>query len=299
MESKIEATAPRIGRRALLQGAAAAGVTLGAASRSADAQAAVSRKGRVNQSIAFWCFEPYWTVQEQCEVAKKLGCKSIELVQPEDYPTLKAHGLTCALAHSHWFDAGMNNPKHQPMCIEKMRNAIDGCVEYGYPNVITFTGPSDGMSLEEGLKNCVSGYKKIVGYAEEKGITLCLEMLNSRVTKEMQGHPGYQGDHTDYVMDIIKAVGSPRLKLLFDIYHVQVMDGDVISRLNQYQEYIAHYHTAGNPGRGPLDAKQEINYKPIIEAIVDTGYTGYIGQEFLPTGDPMDNLSDAVALCDV
>lgn len=255
--------------------------------------------GRVNQSIVTWCFEQYWDVPKQCEIAKELGCKSIELVQPEDYPTLKEHGLICALAHSHWFDAGMNNLEHQPMCIEKMRAAIDLCAEYEYPNVITFTGPSDGMSLDEGLKNCVSGYKQIVGYAEEKGVTLCLEMLNSRVTKEMQGHPGYQGDHTDYVMDIIKAVGSPRLLLLFDIYHVQVMDGDVITRLKENKDYIGHYHTAGNPGRGPIGDTQEINYKPIIEAIVETGYTGYLGQEFLPTGDPLKDLSDAVALCDV
>jgi hydroxypyruvate isomerase len=255
--------------------------------------------GRVNHSITSWCFEEYWDIPKQCEIAKQLGCKSVELVQPEHFPTLKENGLVNALAHSHWFDAGMNNPDHHAMCIEKMRDAIDLCAEYDFPNVITFTGPADGLSLDDGLKNCVEGYKQIVGHAEKKGVTLCLEMLNSRVEIEMQGHPGYQGDHTDYVMDIVKAVGSPRLQLLFDMYHVQIMDGDIISRIRQYKDYIGHYHTAGNPGRGPIGDSQEINYKPILEAIVESGYTGYVGHEFLPSGDPMDDLREAITICDV
>ena len=149
------------------------------------------------------------------------------------------------------------------------------------------------------MKNCVAGYKKIVGHAEKKKVTLCLEMLNSRVNEDMKGHPGYQGDHTDYCMDIIKQVGSPRLKLLFDIYHVQIMDGDVIRRIRQHAEYIGHVHTAGNPGRGELDDKQEINYPPIMQALVEIDYKGYVGQEFIPTRDPAKGLEEAVALCDV
>jgi len=301
MENEQQKSGAGFGRRALLRGAAgaAAGMVAAAGSREAFAQGPAVKNGRVNQSIAFWCFEQYWDIERQCRVAKQLGCKSIELVQPEDFPTLKKHGLVCALAHSHWFDEGMNNLEHQPMCIEKMRDAIDLCAEYNFPNVITFTGFAGDLTLEEGKKNCVDGYKKIVGHAEEQGVTLCLEMLNSRVDVEMQGHPGYQGDHTDYVMEIIKEVGSPALKLLFDVYHVQVMDGDVITRIRENKEYIAHYHTAGNPGRGPLDDKQEINYKPIMEAIVETGYTDYVGQEFLPKGDPLEDLRDAVMVCDV
>jgi hydroxypyruvate isomerase len=185
------------------------------------------------------------------------------------------------------------------MCIEKMRAAIDACAEAGYPNVITFTGFREDVPDDAGIKNCVAGYKKIVGHAEEKKVTLCLEMLNSRVAEEMKGHPGYQGDHTDYCMDIIKQVGSPRLKLLFDIYHVQIMDGDVIRRIRQYAEYIGHIHTAGNPGRAELDDKQEINYPPIMRALVDVKYNGYVGQEFIPTRDPAKGLEEAVALCDV
>src|SRR5439155_14196124 len=129
---------------------------------------------------------------------------------------------------------------------------------------------------DQGARNCVAGYKKVVGYAEEKKVTLCLEMLNSKVKEEMKGHPGYQGDHTDYCMEIIKKVGSPWLKLLFDVYHVQIMDGDVISRLRQYAAYIGHVHTAGNPGRCELDGRQEINYKPIMQALVAARYQGYV-----------------------
>jgi hydroxypyruvate isomerase len=165
--------------------------------------------------------------------------------------------------------------------------------------VITFTGFREDIPDDVGLENCVQGYKKIIGHAEKKGVTLCLEILNSRVGIEMKGHPGYQGDHTDYCMEIIKQVGSPRMKLLFDIYHVQIMDGDIISRIRQYQDHIGHYHTAGNPGRRELDDQQEINYPPIMEEIVRTGYTDYVGQEFIPTGDPLEGLRQAVALCDV
>jgi hydroxypyruvate isomerase len=207
--------------------------------------------------------------------------------------------LVCALHSSHGFEQGMNNPKYQAMCLAKLRDSIDACAEHGFPSVITFTGFREDIPDDVGLKNCVDGYKKIVGHAEKKGINLCLEILNSRVAAEMKGHPGYQGDHTDYCMEIVKQVGSPRLKLLFDIYHVQIMDGDIISRIRQYKDYIGHYHTAGNPGRRELDDQQEINFKPIMEEIVRTGYTGYVGQEFIPTGDPLAGLRQAVALCDV
>lgn len=254
---------------------------------------------RVKQSIAQWCFQKHWDIEAMCKVANKLQCLSIELADPKDWPTLKQHGLICALAGSHWFDQGVNNPKYHEMCLAKIRKSIDLCAEYGFPNVITFTGFREDIPDDQGIKNCVDAYKQVIGYAEEKKINLCLEMLNSRVAVEMKGHPGYQGDHTDYCMQIIKEVGSPRMKLLFDIYHVQIMDGDVISRIRQYGEYIGHVHTAGNPGRAELDEHQEINYRPIIQALVDVGYDGYIGQEFIPTRDPFEGLQQAVTLCDV
>jgi hydroxypyruvate isomerase len=286
-------------RRTLLRRAAlAAGAALGAAAAPA-ADGPVARNRRLKQSIVQWCFAKYWNVEQLCSQAKRLGCASVELVPPADWATLKKHSLVCAIAGSHGFEKGMNNPKYQEMCIDKMKTAIDACAEAGFPSVITFTGFREDVPDDVGLKNCVAGYKKVVGHAERKKVTLCLEMLNSRVAETMKGHPGYQGDHTDYCMEIVKGVGSPRLQLLFDIYHVQIMDGDVIRRLRQYAEYIGHVHTAGNPGRGELDDKQEINYRPIMQALVDVKYSGYVGQEFIPTRDPAKGLAEAVALCDV
>lgn len=277
-------------------------------------------KGRVNHSIVHWCYGKSWNVEETCRIAVQLGCKSIEVVGPEHWPTLKKYGLVCALAPSHLFTQGMNNPKYHPMCIELMRKAIDDCADAGFPAVITFTGfaedtgePAGGqnpdmsrlppnrpvISPEDGIKNCVAGFKQIVGYAEKKGINLSLEMLNSRVDVEMKGHPGYQGDHIDYCLEILRQVGSPRLGLLFDIYHVQIMDGDLITRVKQCREYINHVHTAGVPGRCELDENQEINYPPVVRAIVEQGFKGYVGHEFIPTRDPLDGLREAVRVCDM
>jgi hydroxypyruvate isomerase len=176
---------------------------------------------------------------------------------------------------------------------------VDACAEAGFPSVITFTGFREDIPDDAGLENCVKGFKEIVGYAETKKVTLCLEMLNSRVAEEMKGHPGYQGDHVDYCMEIIRKVGSPRLKLLFDVYHVQIMDGDIIRRIRQYKDSIGHYHTAGNPGRCEIDEKQEINYRPILEEIARTKYEGFVGQEFVPTRDPLEGLRQAIDVCDV
>jgi hydroxypyruvate isomerase len=286
-------------RRTFLRRASALTVGVVAATSATRSEGPVARNGRLKQSIVQWCFAKYWNVEQLCAQAKRLGCASVELVPPAGWPTLKKHGLVCAIAGSHGFEKGMNNPKYQEMCIDKMKTAIDACAEAGFPSVITFTGFREDVPDDVGLKNCVAGYKKVVGHAEKKKVTLCLEMLNSRVAETMKGHPGYQGDHTDYCMEIIKGVGSPRLKLLFDIYHVQIMDGDVIRRLRQYAEHVGHVHTAGNPGRGELDDKQEINYRPIMQALADLKYKGYVGQEFIPTRDPAKGLEEAVALCDV
>jgi hydroxypyruvate isomerase len=296
-----ESSSSSLTRRRVLQSAAAlttAGI-LGIGKHGLCAAGSVIKNKRLKQSIVQWCFEKYWNIEQLCQQAKRLGCDSVELADPKDWPVLKKYGLVCAIARSHGFEKGMNNPKYQAMCLEKMRTAIDACAEAGFPNVITFTGFREDIPDDIGIKNCIAGYKKIVGYAEKKKVTLCLEMLNSRVNENMKGHPGYQGDHTDYCMEIIKQVGSPRLKLLFDIYHVQIMDGDIIRRIRQYAEHIGHIHTAGNPGRGELDDTQEINYPPIMRALVEVKYTGYVGQEFIPTRDPAKGLEEAVALCDV
>jgi hydroxypyruvate isomerase len=263
------------------------------------------KNGRIKQSIVYWCFEQYWDMEQAAKVATQLGCESIELMAPKHFPVLKEHGLKCAIGTVDMspdppFVKGFNNPKYREKVLQATREAIDVCADFGTKNVICFTGMREGIPDDVGAQNCVDGFKQIVGHAEKKGITLCLEMLNSRVSSHpMKGHPGYQGDHTDYCIDIIKRVGSPSLKLLFDIYHVQIMDGDIISRIKQHHDLIAHVHTAGNPGRGELDLKQEISYRPIMEALVDVGYRGHVGQEFIPTRDPLEGLREAVSLCDV
>jgi hydroxypyruvate isomerase len=226
---------------------------------------------------------------------------------------LKKHGLSCAIASNGMagppFVKGFNNPKYREQVIAVTRKTIETCAEAGVPNVIAFTGykwrdaedPRSGeISSDEGIADCVAGFKNIVGFAESKKVTLCLEMLNTRDDSHpMKGHPGYQGDHLDFCAEIIRKVGSPRLKLLYDIYHVQIMDGDQVRRIRQLKDMIGHVHTAGNPGRGELDDKQEINYPAILRALVEAGYTGHVGHEFIPTRDPAGGLREAVTVCDV
>ncbi len=305
-------------RRAMLRRAAAlAGTALIPGATAQVGVTTAAGRGRLKQSIVQWCFESFgsqWNLEQLCGVAKELGCVSVELVPAKGYPVLKQHGLTCAIGTIDMdpdppFVKGFNNPDHWPRVMKATRDAIDAAAAYGFPNVICFTGysarnPDDPKSKhigpEKGAKNCVAGFKEVVGYAEDKGVTLCLEMLNSREdTHPMKGHPGYQGDHTDYCIDIIRRVGSPRLKLLFDVYHVQVMDGDLVRRVRQLHEHIGHVHTAGNPGRGELDDRQEIQFPPVMRALVESGYQGYVGHEFIPTRDAREGLRAAVTLCDV
>lgn len=288
-------------RRSLLHTAGAAAAAAACGSSLPAAEQPSERKGRIKQSLVHWCYRPHWEdFDALCRVAVELGCRSIELCDPEHWPALKQHGLTCAIAGSHGFKVGFNNPGEWDECTARLRERIDQCADFGVERVITFTGFANGLSREEGAENCVRGLKTIVGYAEEKGVTLCLEMLNTRDDSHpMKGHPGYQGDDTEYCIDIIRQVGSPRLKLLFDIYHVQIMNGDVIRRIHQHKEYLGHIHTAGNPGRGELDSRQEINYPAVMQALLDVGYEGYVGQEFIPTRDALTGLQEAVAVCDV
>ena len=223
-------------------------------------------KGNIRHSIVFWCFNiagEFWDFEKTCQVAKSLGCESIEICGPEHWPMLKKYGLVCSLAPNGMpgapFVRGLNNPAYQAEVIERTTKTIDACAEHGMPAVIAFTGykwrnpedPTSGeISAEEGAANCVAALKQLAPYAEEKNVTICLEHLNTRDgSHPMKGHPGYQGDDIDYVADIVRRVGSPKVKLLFDIYHVQLMNGDVIRRLEENKDILGHIHTAGNPGR--------------------------------------------------
>jgi hydroxypyruvate isomerase len=273
-------------------------------------------KGRVKQSIVFWCFNARgekWDVEKTCAVAKGLGVPSVEIIGPEHWATLKKHGLTCAIAPNGMpgapFMRGFNNPKFHAENLERTGKAIDQSADAGVPSVISFFGykwvnPDDPKSGEitrdEGFANCVKGLKELARHAEKKGVTVCVEHLNTRDGSDpMKGHPGYQGDDLDWCAEVVRKVGSPRIKLLFDIYHVQVMHGDIIRRMEGVRELIGHVHTAGNPGRGELDEDQEVNYPAVMRKLVAIGYAGYVGQEFIPTRDPLDGLRQAVKLCDV
>jgi hydroxypyruvate isomerase len=259
------------------------------------------RNGRIRQSVMAWCFEPMSPL-DLARHCLNIGITAIEGVDPKYYPELRRLGMQISLVPSHGFQRGPFQRENHDYCIAKLREGIDLAVQYGAPGVITFTGMrSAGISDEQGARNCVDCWKQVIGYAEEKGINLCLEHLNTRdSTHPMKGHPGYFGDNLELVVDLIRRVDSPRMKLLFDIYHVQIMHGDVIRRIRQYHPYIAHYHTAGVPGRGELDDRQELNYPAIMRAILETGYQGYVAQEFIPTwSDPIQALRHAAMVCDV
>ncbi len=299
----------RISRRRLLHGLAGAGAMAGLLAAPPRTPAAQTKpqgrkpgravkKGRINQSVCRWCFDPM-PLEELARHCAAMGVKSIELVPPEKWHILKEHGLVCAIAGSHGFVKGFNDKANHAMCIAEIKRAVDACAEAGFPNVITFSGFRNGISDDVGLDNSVAGLKKVIGYAEKKKVTLCIEVLNSRVDVEMKGHPGYMGDSVEWCVEVCRRIGSERMKILFDIYHVQIMQGDLITRIRQYKDYIGHYHTAGVPGRNELDDNQEINYPAVMRAIVATGYQGYVAQEFIPTRDPVQSLFEAVELCDV
>jgi len=255
-------------------------------------------KGRIEQSVCQWCFEPM-DLETLARNAAAMGIRSVELVPPEKWPILKKHGLICALSNSHGFVDGWSHQENYAMCTAKVKEAVDATAAAGFPSVITFSGFRKGMADDVGLENTVAGLKQVIGYAEKKKVNLCLEVLNSRVAVEMKGHPDYMADKVEWAVEVCRRIGSPRMKILFDIYHVQIMQGDLITRIKQFHEYIGHYHTAGVPGRNEIDGTQEINYAPIFRTIAETRYAGYVAHEFIPTRDPMQKLREAVALCDV
>jgi hydroxypyruvate isomerase len=282
-------------RRSALQLFAAMSATSAA---TALAEKAVSN-GRIKQSVVPWCFSGI-SVPELAKHAAALGLASVELCDPKHWPALKELGLTCAISGSHGFAKGFAHKEEWAECHKILRERIEQCAAAGVERVITFSGFRRGLSDEDGIANMVAGLKEIAGFAEEKKVTLCVEMLNSRVDIQMKGHPDYFCDSMERTVDICKQVGSERCKVLFDLYHVQIMHGDVIARIRQYKEYIAHVHTAGVPGRGEIDESQELNYPPLMKALLDIGYTGFVGQEFIPTWpDKIASLADGVRRCDV
>ena len=271
---------------------AGSAVKKGYAGMASDTEKIV-KNGRINQSVSRWCYGKI-PLDDFCVAVKNMGLNAIDLLGPNDFPTLKKHGLVCSMIETHGLKKGINTKDNHTECISKIRSAIDAAAEYGFPNVISFPGNRDGMSDEEGIENSVAALKQVVGYAEEKKVTICLEYLNSKVN-----HKGYMFDNMNWGVEVCKKVGSERVKILYDIYHAQIMEGDIIRTIQNYNQYIGHYHTGGNPGRNEIDDTQELYYPAIMRAVVETGFEGYVAHEFVPRRDPLTSLAQAVQICDV
>jgi hydroxypyruvate isomerase len=288
-------------RRDLLCGGAAAAAAAAAGEAAArggeknpqpaSGERAVS-KGRIRQSAVSWCYEPM-PVETLARHAAALGLAALENVPPKQWDILKRYGLVNAMTVGHGFVDGMNHKENHAMCVAKLNACIDDNAAAGFPNVITFSGNRAGMDDQEGLANCIAGLKKIAGYAEKKKVTICLEFLNSH------NHKDYMADSTKWNVGLVHGVGSPRVKVLYDIYHAGMMKEDIIADVKEHHDCWGHFHTGGVPGRHEINDTQTLDYAKIAKAIVDTGYRGYIGQEFTPTRkDALTSLEEAIQICD-
>ena len=289
-----------LSRRSALAAAGAAAGALAAKPAAADhheeseEMTADANDGRLKQSVCKWCFRDM-TLEELCGHAKALGLVGIDLIDPgPDFETLKKHGLVCTMATAHSLTDGLCDPKFHATCLEKLEKSIEATAAEGWRNVITFSGNARGIDPKVGLKNCADALAKIVPLAEEKDVVICMELLNSKVD-----HADYMCDNSDWGVELVEKVGSDNFKLLYDIYHMQISEGDIVRTIKKHHDAFGHYHTAGNPGRHELDADQELQYAPIAKAIAETGFDGYFAHEFIPAGDPVAGLTQAVRVCTV
>ena len=292
----------------ITQGAAtlAAVASLPPRLQAADDTERPKLKGNIHHSVSAWCYEGLFkagknkaapmTFEDFCRECSKLGLESVELLGPNQWPAVKKAGLTCAMCNGpDDISYGWNRVDHHDVLLPKFEKAIPEVAEAGFPNIITFSGNRKGMSNEEGLENCVKGLKRLVPIAEKNKVTVCMELLNSK-----RSHKDYMCDHTAWGVEVCKRVGSDRLKLLYDIFHMQIMEGDMIDTIRENHQYIGHYHTGGVPGRNEIDDTQEIYYPAVMKAIVATGYKGFVGQEFVPKRpDALASLKQSIVICDV
>jgi len=249
--------------------------------------------GRIKQSVARWCYSKF-SVEELAKESARIGLKGMDLIEPADWPTVQKYGLVPAMVPGGGSIAdGWNRKENHAKLEEQFRDKIEKAAKAGIPNVIALSGNRRGMSDAEGMDNVVAGLNRIKPMAEDKGVTICLELLNSKVN-----HKDYQCDHTWWGVEVCKRVNSPRVKLLYDIYHMQIMEGDVIRTIQQNIAYIGHFHTGGVPGRHELDGTQELNYRAVAKAIVDAGFTGWLAHEYNNPKDPRKALADALEICD-
>jgi hydroxypyruvate isomerase len=275
-------------RRDALKASAAAALV------PAGARAATASAGRLKQSLARWCYAKI-AIDELCRAAADMGITGMDLVAPDDWPVCRKYGITPAMVQgAGTFNDGWNNKANHDKLDEQARTSIVRAADAKVPNVITLFGARRGMSDQEGIDNCITGLNRVKKFAEDHGVTLCIELLNSKVD-----HKDYQGDHTSFGVAVVKAVDSPRVKLLYDAYHMQIMEGDLIRTIRDNIQYIAHFHVAGVPGRHEIDDTQEVQWRAVAKAIADLNFPGYIAHEFVPTRDPLTSLKQAVELLTV
>jgi hydroxypyruvate isomerase len=281
-------------RRTAITAISASAIAAVSLESSSHAEEAQKPKNNIKQSICRWCYGGI-KLEALAAEAKKIGYQSIELLSPEEIKTVKGLGLTCAVMRcKSGIVSGLNRKENHDRIVKELHDDIDFAAAEGIPSVLTMSGNRQKLDDAEGLATCAVALKRIVGYAEEKKITILMEGLNSKVN-----HKDYMYDKTEWGVKLCKAVGSSRFKLLYDIYHMQIMEGDVIRTIRQYKDFIGHYHTGGNPGRNEIDETQELNYPAIVKAILETGYTGYLGQEFIPKREPVASLAQGFRICDV
>ena len=260
--------------------------------------------GKVKHSACKWCYKEI-PLEDFCLAAKEIGLESVELLDPKDFATVKKHGLHCAMVSFPTIEGpggvkigpipkGWNRIEHHDLLVQAYEPLLKESAEAGFKQVICFSGNRDGMSDEQGLENCAKGLQRLLPLCEKLGVTLVMELLNSKVN-----HKDYMCDHSAWGVELCKRLGSEHFKLLYDIYHMQIMEGDIIRSIQSNHKYFGHYHTGGNPGRHEIDHTQEIYYPPIAKAIAESGFDGYVAHEFLPTGDTLESLSQAVKICTV
>ena len=270
-----------------------------AASMTEENSETYKLKGNVNHSVCRWTYN-FLSLDELCNAGNKIGLKAIDLVGPKEWNVLKAHGLDSSMCNGAEISLteGWNHTEYHATLIKNYTDHINYVADAGYKNLICFSGNKKGMDDATGMKNCVEGLKQIMGLAEKRGVVIQIEVFNSKVN-----HPDYMADNTKWTIELCKQVGSPNFKILYDIYHMQISEGDIIATIKKNNEYFGHYHTAGVPGRHEIDDTQELFYPAIIKAVIDTGFKGYLAQEFIPTAketaDKIKALKKAVKLCDV
>ena len=256
----------------------------------------VVKNGRLKQSVSRWCYRGI-PLPDFAKAVKEIGLPAIDLLGVDEWPVATDQGLVCSMGYAGGgtIPDGLNDPKNHDAIVKGLEDGLPRAAKAGVPNLITFFGNRvPGMSDREALDNCVAGLNRVKPMAEAAGVTVALEVLNSKVD-----HEGYLGDRSSYGFEVVKAVNSPRVKVLYDIYHMQIMEGDVIRTIRENHPLIGHYHTGGVPGRHELDETQELQWRSVAKAVADTGFTGYFAHEFVPTRDPLTSLREAVALCDV